>query len=774
MTSRTGIEFIDTASKHWDINHWVRGGCLYGVMPSHGLTYAPPHNCACYPEAKLFGLNALAAESVTRKLPEPVPFDQRFEFGLASGKNGLFDDRVSVRVNADWPTFRGSNSRAGSTLLSNVPDDLKERFQVDLDGARLSTMTVAAGLLFFADVDSHTVHAVDADTGDRKWHYQTGGRIDSPPTFWNDNVIFGSADGWVYLLRASDGQLVWRFRAAPIDRRLMAFEQLESVWPVHGSVLVEKGIAWFVAGRSNFLDGGLRLFRLDLAAAKVVGETVINQVDPETRTNLQARLQTLQMPVGLSDILSTKDGSVYMRSQQFDQDGQRLGLGPHSGDAAKQGSVQRGDQAHLFAPMGFLDDTYFHRAYWVYGRSFAGGHNGYYQAGKYAPSGRLLVFDDENVYGFGRKPEYLRWTTTIEHQLFSASKTAPEAPAPSASRKGGGAMVAFEKSASLNPKGKAVTVEAWVKADKPVGVVIARGGPADGYAISLHGGKPRFSIRAANELTAVDGPKKILKVWTHLVGVLTADAQLMLFVDGKQVATKKGTGLLATDPLQSLEVGADDASAVGDYRSPLALTGLVDEVRIYHGALNADQIAKRFAEPSKPVETDAELVLSCSFENGKALDVSGNKNHGRPIAVTAAKGKVGDAMKFGQKRAGGGNSQSGSFVKPNWAVDVPLYVRAMALANNRLVIAGPPDLINEEETFAELTNNSESIQPLLKAQDEALNGSRGGVIQVVSTTTGKTIAKYETKSLPVWDGIITAYNRIYMSTTDGKIICLGK
>ena len=118
----------------------------------------------------------------------------------------------------------------------------------------------------------------------------------------------------------------------------------------------------------------------------------------------------------------------------------------------------------------------------------------------------MLVFDDENVYGFGRKPEYLRWTTTIEHQLFSASRTAPDAPKPSASRRGGGAMVAFEKSGSLNPKGKAVTVEAWVKAEKPVGVVIARGGPADGYALSLHAGKPRFSIRAANELTAVDGP----------------------------------------------------------------------------------------------------------------------------------------------------------------------------------------------------------------------------------------------------------------------------
>jgi outer membrane protein assembly factor BamB len=72
MPSRTGIEFVDFDTEHWDINHWVRGGCLYGVMPANGLTYAPPHNCACYPEAKLYGFNALASASDTFQLPETI------------------------------------------------------------------------------------------------------------------------------------------------------------------------------------------------------------------------------------------------------------------------------------------------------------------------------------------------------------------------------------------------------------------------------------------------------------------------------------------------------------------------------------------------------------------------------------------------------------------------------------------------------------------------------------------------------------------------------
>ncbi len=89
MPSRTGIEFVDPDKEHWDINHWVRGGCLYGVMPCNGLTYAPPHNCACYPEAKLFGFNSLAPTAPTRpipaKVPEARPIGKRPRLQVATG-----------------------------------------------------------------------------------------------------------------------------------------------------------------------------------------------------------------------------------------------------------------------------------------------------------------------------------------------------------------------------------------------------------------------------------------------------------------------------------------------------------------------------------------------------------------------------------------------------------------------------------------------------------------------------------------------------------------
>ena len=37
IMSRTGTEFVDLKTGEWTLHHWVRGACLYGVMPANGL-----------------------------------------------------------------------------------------------------------------------------------------------------------------------------------------------------------------------------------------------------------------------------------------------------------------------------------------------------------------------------------------------------------------------------------------------------------------------------------------------------------------------------------------------------------------------------------------------------------------------------------------------------------------------------------------------------------------------------------------------------------------
>ena len=52
----------------------------------------------------------------------------------------------------------------------------------------------------------------------------------------------------MHALRANDGALAWRFVAAPDERLIVSRGQLESVWPVHGSVLVVDDTVYFAAG----------------------------------------------------------------------------------------------------------------------------------------------------------------------------------------------------------------------------------------------------------------------------------------------------------------------------------------------------------------------------------------------------------------------------------------------------------------------------------------------------------------------------------------------
>ena len=412
LPSRTGIEFVDFQNKSWKIHHWVRGGCIYGIMPCNGLVYAPPHSCGCYLDAKLYGFNALAPESKTRKVPKNVPDADRFERGPAYSK---IDNRKSTIENPnDWPTYRHDAARSGFTK-SRVPIELNRAWETEL-GGKLSSVVVAGNRVFVASIDTHTVYSLDAKNGNTLWSYTAGGRVDSPPTIYQGRVLFGSADGWVYCLRASDGELAWRFRAAPADMRLTSFEQLESAWPVHGSVLVQDGVLYCVAGRSMFLDGGLHLLRLDPKTGRKISENILDDRDPHTGENLQVHVKGLNMPPALADILSSDGKSLYMRTQRFDLNGIRRNI------AQTDVTDQLGEGRHLFCSTGMLDDTWFHRSYWILGKSIASGAGGWPKAGRVTPAGRLLVVDDTNVYGYGRKLEYFKWTTPMEYHLFAADR----------------------------------------------------------------------------------------------------------------------------------------------------------------------------------------------------------------------------------------------------------------------------------------------------------------------------------------------------------------
>ena len=803
IPSRTGIEYVDIEKQHWDLNHWVRGACLYGVMPANGLTYAGPHNCACYPEAKLDGLNALAAPG--SKLPPVAPDDDRLVRGPAFGQ--AIESAADPK---DWPTYRHDPARSG---YSDQPlrEDLGKAWELDL-GGRLSAMTIAEGKAFVSQVDAHTVHALDANTGAKLWHFIAGGRIDSPPTIWKGRVLFGGKDGRVYCLRASDGALVWSFQAAPNARKHGAWEQIESIWPVHGSVLVENDIVSFVAGRSIFLDGGLRFIRLDAASGKKLVETVFDDRDPETGGDMNDRHKTLQMPVGLNDILSSDGKVFYLRSQKIQPDGNRIEIGPVSANAAEQGGAQKGDGRHLFAPMGFLDDSWFHRSYWVYGKNFAGGHSGYFQAGKYTPEGRILVHDDKNVYGYSRLPQYYKWTTTMEHQLFSASKDAPDvAVVPSegggkkkAPQKGKGAAAAapahpnVKFAADAIPIAKsALTVEAWILPDGPDGIIAQHGGSRMGYALALQEGRPGFTVLTAQggRAVTVEGQRPLDPGWHHIAGVLT-ETTLSLYVDGQPVGQTKSAGLITENPRIGLVLGSGGASLVGQFGKGAAYTGLLDQFAVWPKALDAAQIVEH-ANGANFINRGNGALLACTFDNGNAKDDANGKLLGAMSGVETGKGKFAAALWFRKQGgapsilAGGGGAKpgvpagkgaapapagpaKGSFVEHQWNAQSPVFARAMCMAKGTIFVSGPPDMIDEEYAFERMSQKDPAIYKELAEQDAALSGERGGSFLAVNTEKGSISGEVKLESPPVWDGMAIAHGRLYVAGEDGKVRCFGR
>ncbi len=399
LLGNQGVQFIDVKSGEIFQNYWIRGTCQYGILPANGLLYIPPDSCACNLKIKLNGFYALAAKRQRSELRSQK--SERLEKGSAYGQSLTSDLRPLY--SDDWPTYRHDAMRSGITK-ARVPGQLQQVWQVDI-GGRLSSVTAAGSKVFVASVDTHTVHALDGKDGSKLWSYTVGGRVDSPPTVYNGLVLFGSADGWVYALRAGDGKLVWRFRAAPEDRRTFVNGQLESIWPVHGSVLVKDGVLIVTAGRSSYLDGGIRLYRLEPQTGRQISSTVI--YSPDSEMGKQPAEGGKELRGVLSDILSTYNEDVYMRHMKV--------------DFAK--ASETGTGVHLFTPIGFLDDSWWHRAYWVVNDEFLSHWSAWWKVGNVVPSGRILSYNKSSVFGYGRdqypKGNTGQWRGGEKYQLFA-------------------------------------------------------------------------------------------------------------------------------------------------------------------------------------------------------------------------------------------------------------------------------------------------------------------------------------------------------------------
>jgi hypothetical protein len=284
-------------------------------------------------------------------------------------------------------------------------------------GYGVTAPVVAEGKVFVAAPDSHQVMALDARTGAKLWQFTADGRIDTPPAIFRGLCLFGSHDGRVYCLRVSDGALVWRFLAAPNDRRMIAFGQPESVWPVAGSVLIHSGLVFAAAGRSLNADGGIFLTALDPASGKQVW-----------RKNFK------DGHGGQCDILTSDEKSIYLAG---------LDISPLTGDEKPLYRVGEEIDAHLGTVKPskgaerFLVSSHYGLSDATWTRNVLSRRKGM-QSWRYrGVRGLLLAFSGDGVAGFdntaltkdgriGDNPSLLRYTgRSKEVQDWAVSLPAP-------------------------------------------------------------------------------------------------------------------------------------------------------------------------------------------------------------------------------------------------------------------------------------------------------------------------------------------------------------
>ena len=289
------MSLTDLESGKVDAHQITKASCSLdgGWVPANGLIYVTPKHCVCWP--MLRGYAALAPERPGGGVADMVL--EQINFPLEKGVDPPNPTEQSSDSEA-WPCYRHDSWRSGSTP-AKAPSGLRTLWTVDLGDGRssgpigkdwrenyfvkgpITAPTVAAGRVLVARPDAHEVVALDAGSGSLAWRFTANGRVDTPPTVHQGLCLFGTRSGWVYCLRADDGRMVWKRRVAPLDEQIVAYGQLESPWPVPGSVLVVDDTAYFAAGRQSLADGGIFIFAVNPTSGETRWVRRLNSV-PQT------------------------------------------------------------------------------------------------------------------------------------------------------------------------------------------------------------------------------------------------------------------------------------------------------------------------------------------------------------------------------------------------------------------------------------------------------------------------------------------------------------
>jgi len=250
----------------------MRAQCNDGVTIANGMLYWWPYVCDC--QLSIYGVTGLGPAG-------DFDFSEKAKTSKRLEKGPGYKNKTAALLQtfADWNTFRHDNSGFVSSRclvstnghrLWRYPKNRALNPATNILGFEYDIMPTAPvtvdGYIFWSGTDG-IVRAVDEQSGKLVWKAYTGGPVRIAPTVWKNCVLVGSGDGWVYNFDARTGHLNWRFRAAPMERKIPVYGSLMSTWPAASGVLVNDDVAYIAAGIVNY--DGTHVYALDVKSGKI-------------------------------------------------------------------------------------------------------------------------------------------------------------------------------------------------------------------------------------------------------------------------------------------------------------------------------------------------------------------------------------------------------------------------------------------------------------------------------------------------------------------------
>lgn len=219
--------------------------CFFGMKSNDGMIYN-------FPSRKSSTISAVG------------PADKIFDLKPSSGIVKNYSKQTSSEPSkvTDWPFFR-SNSETGNFIDAKIGQNLTKKWEVkiglgsssygEMSSLRtgLTQAVIAYGLVIVSDIDGQRIVALDVATGQEKWVFAVGSRVDYSPTLYKGLCLFAARDGFVYSLDVHTGKLVYTLQVAPAIRFMARQDKLESLWPIESDVYIVNDIA-YVSGKDKF------------------------------------------------------------------------------------------------------------------------------------------------------------------------------------------------------------------------------------------------------------------------------------------------------------------------------------------------------------------------------------------------------------------------------------------------------------------------------------------------------------------------------------------